>query len=91
MLFFLATSLAAYGGDDGMTLVARSRIAGIPLIKSECRFYWLCFVCLLLAYALSRSVVASRFGRVLRGTRENMVRMEAIGFHPSATNSRPTR
>ena len=25
---------------------------------------------------------ASRFGRVLRGTRENAVRMEAIGFHP---------
>ena len=30
----------------------------------------------------SRSIVASRFGRVLRGTRENAVRMEAIGFQP---------
>ena len=82
MLFFLATSLAAYGGDDGMTLSARSRLAGNPLIKSEAGFYWLCFACLLVAYALARSVVASRFGRVLRGTRENVVRMEAIGFHP---------
>jgi branched-chain amino acid transport system permease protein len=26
--------------------------------------------------------VASRFGRVLRGTRENAIRMEAIGFQP---------
>jgi branched-chain amino acid transport system permease protein len=82
MLFFLATSLAPYGGDDGMTLPERSRVAGTALLESDLAFYWASFLCLLVMYALARSIVASRFGRVLRGTRENAVRMEAIGFHP---------
>lgn len=82
MLFFLATSLAAYGGDDGMTLPERSRVAGTALVESDVAFYWASFFCLLVTYALARAVVASRFGRVLRGTRENSVRMEAIGFQP---------
>lgn len=82
MLFFLATSLAAYGGDDGMTLGSRSLVAGFPLLKSDLSFYGFTFLCLLGTYVLSRGIVASRFGRVLRGARENPVRMEAIGFHP---------
>lgn len=82
MLYFLATSLAAYGGDDGMTLASRSLVAGSDILENDFAFYWACLLCLLAAYAFSRSVVASRFGRVLRGTRENAVRMEAIGFQP---------
>jgi branched-chain amino acid transport system permease protein len=82
MLYFLATSLAAYGGDDGMTLASRSLVAGSGILKNDFTFYWVCLLCLLGTYAFSRSVVASRFGRVLRGTRENAVRMEAIGFQP---------
>ncbi|MBM6593182.1 branched-chain amino acid ABC transporter permease [Microvirga pudoricolor] len=82
MLYFLATSLASYGGDDGMTLAARSLVAGLPLLKGDFALYWVCFVCLLGTYVLARSIVASRFGRVLRGSRENATRMEAIGFHP---------
>jgi branched-chain amino acid transport system permease protein len=82
MLYFLATSLATYGGDDGMTLPARSLIAGSRLLKNDFTFYGICLLCLIGTYGLSRAVVASRFGRVLRGTRENAVRMEAIGFRP---------
>ncbi|PVE24172.1 branched-chain amino acid ABC transporter permease [Microvirga sp. KLBC 81] len=82
MLFFLATSLAAYGGDDGMTLSARSLVAGWGVLKNDVAFYWVTLLCLLGTYGLSRAVVASRFGRVLRGTRENTIRMEAIGFQP---------
>jgi branched-chain amino acid transport system permease protein len=82
MLYFLATSLAAYGGDDGMTLASRSLVAGSSILENDFTFYWVCLLCLLGAYAFSRSVVASRFGRVLRGTKENAIRMEAIGFQP---------
>ncbi|KLK89891.1 ABC transporter permease [Microvirga vignae] len=82
MLFFLATSLAAYGGDDGMTLSARSLVAGWGVLKNDIAFYWMALLCLLGTYGLSRAVVASRFGRVLRGTRENTIRMQAIGFQP---------
>jgi branched-chain amino acid transport system permease protein len=82
MLFFLATSLAAYGGDDGMTLSSRSTMATSAILENDFAFYWVCLLCLLGTYLLARSIVASRFGRVLRGTRENSVRMEAIGFQP---------
>jgi branched-chain amino acid transport system permease protein len=82
MLYFLATSLAPYGGDDGMTLASRSLIAGSDWLENDFTFYWACLLCLFGTYALSRSIVASRFGRVLLGTRENAVRMEAIGFRP---------
>jgi branched-chain amino acid transport system permease protein len=82
MLFFLATSLAAYGGDDGMTLPSRSLIAGLPLLKRDLVLYGAGFGALLIVYVLSRCIVVSRFGRVLRGARDNPIRMEAIGLHP---------
>jgi branched-chain amino acid transport system permease protein len=82
MLFFLATSLAAYGGDDGLTLASRSLVFGRKLIEGDRAFYYAVFACLLLVYLLGRAIVVSRFGRVLRGSRDNPVRMEAIGFHP---------
>jgi len=82
MLYFLATSLAPYGGDDGMTLSSRSLVAGSGILENDFAFYWVCLFCLLGAYAFSRALVASRFGRVLRGTRENTTRMEAVGFQP---------
>jgi branched-chain amino acid transport system permease protein len=82
MLFFLATSLAAYGGDDGMTLSSRSQILGHDLLRSDAALYGLSLGALLLCYLLCRRLTASRFGRVLSGTRENRTRMEAIGFQP---------
>ena len=80
MLFFLATSLAAYGGDDGMTLPSRSRIFGTDALASGRAFYYVALGCLLAAYLLCRAIVASRFGRVLRGSRQNPARIEAMGF-----------
>jgi branched-chain amino acid transport system permease protein len=80
MAFFTASSLAPYGGDDGLTIAARSTFAGVPLIKTEGAFYCVVFVCLLGSYLFCRALVASRFGRVLRGAKENPVRVSAIGF-----------
>ncbi len=80
MAFFLAVSLAAYGGDDGMTLSGRSRLFGFEWIKGDRAFYYVSLGFLVVCYALCRSLVASRFGRVIRGARENPVRMEAVGF-----------
>ena len=83
MLFFLATSLAPYGGDDGLTLPSRSLVWGNVLASGR-GLYYVAFGALLAAYLLCRAIVASRFGRVLRGSRENPVRMQAIGFNPFA-------
>jgi branched-chain amino acid transport system permease protein len=82
MLYFLGTSLAAYGGDDGLTLASRSTLLGSKILKNDVVLYYVVFGFLLGAYLLLRGIVASRFGRVLRGIRENPVRMEAIGFAP---------
>jgi branched-chain amino acid transport system permease protein len=82
MLFFLAVSLSAYGGDDGITLPGRSVLFGLPAFASDVGFYYVVLATLIGAYAVTRCIVASRFGRVLRGIRENPVRMQAIGFAP---------
>jgi branched-chain amino acid transport system permease protein len=82
MLFFLATSLAAYGGDDGLTLASRSLLFGTAVLKNDMTLYYVVFGVMAGSYALLRAVVASRFGRVLRGISENPIRMQAIGFAP---------
>jgi branched-chain amino acid transport system permease protein len=80
MVYFIATSLAPYGGDNGLTIAARNTIAGWPLLKSDPAFYYFTLVCLLATYLFCRALVVSRFGRVLRGAKENATRMAAIGF-----------
>ena len=80
MVYFIATSLALYGGDNGLTIAARNTVAGLPLLKSDRVFYYFTLACLLATYLFCRALVESRFGRVLRGARENATRMAAIGF-----------
>ncbi|MCO5079402.1 MAG: branched-chain amino acid ABC transporter permease [Chelatococcus sp.] len=82
MLFFLATSLAAYGGDDGMNLPSRSLFFGFDPLDNDRMLYYTAFATLGVVYLACRMLVASRFGRVLRGARQNPVRMQAIGFSP---------
>jgi branched-chain amino acid transport system permease protein len=82
MLFFLAVSLSAYGGDDGLTLDGRSTLFGLPLLKTSAAFYYLALGTLGAAYLLARAIVGSRFGRVLIGAAQNPTRMRAIGFEP---------
>lgn len=80
MAFFTASSLAPYGGDDGLTLPTRSTLAGFPVFAGDRSLYCVALICLTAVYLLCRAVVASRFGRVYRGARENAARMSAIGF-----------
>src|SRR5215475_5266841 len=35
MAFFTASSLAPFGGDDGLTIAARNTLAGFPLLRDE--------------------------------------------------------
>jgi len=80
MAFFTASALAPYGGDDGLTIRTRDAILGLPLLQNPRAFYYIAFACLLATYLLCRALVASRFGRVFRGARENPARMAAIGY-----------
>ena len=81
MVFFTASSLAHYGGDDGLTVRARDTIAGFALMRDPRSFYYVVFACLLVTYLLCRALIASRFGRVFCGARENPIRMASIGYN----------
>jgi branched-chain amino acid transport system permease protein len=80
MAFFTASSLAPYGGDDGLTIAARNTIAGLSLLNNERVFYYVVLGCLLACYLFCRALVVSRFGRVVRAAKENPVRIATIGF-----------
>jgi branched-chain amino acid transport system permease protein len=80
MAFFTASSLAPFGGDDGLTIAARNTVAGFALLRNERAFYYVVLFCLLGTYLFCRALVASRFGRVVRGAKENPVRVATIGF-----------
>jgi branched-chain amino acid transport system permease protein len=82
MAYFFMISLGAYGGDDGLTLRMQSQVFGQDLLGRGYALYYVIFAAMVGVYFLLRMIVGSRFGRVLRGTRENPVRMEAIGFSP---------
>lgn len=80
MAFFIASSLAPYGGDDGLTVRGRVTVFGLPVLENERVFYFLVYLCLLAAYLLCRVIVVSRFGRCFRGIRDNPTRMAALGY-----------
>ena len=82
MAYFFMVSLSAYGGDDGLTLDHRSTLFGQALLKGDLALYYLVLGFLAFALLGLSLLTASRFGRVLRGARENPVRMQAIGFSP---------
>ena len=58
----------------------RAALFGFAASRTTARFYYVVLACLLGAYLLCRALVASRFGRVFRGARENPTRMATIGF-----------
>ena len=82
MAFFIGTSLAPYGGDDGLSWPTRTLVLGTRLLKSETAFFYFILLLLAATYVLVSRLVASRFGRVLRGLTDNETRMQAIGFTP---------
>jgi branched-chain amino acid transport system permease protein len=81
MAYYTATSLTQYGGDDGLRINQRSTFLGEPIAADPLTFYYAVFATLLFFYLLTRMIVASRFGRVLRAARENAVRTETLGFN----------
>lgn len=81
MAFFIASSLAPYGGDNGLSLAARNTVAGFAVLRSDRVFYYVVLGCLCATFAMCRSLVGSRFGRVLRGARQNPARMATLGFN----------
>lgn len=82
MAYFFFVSFAAYGGDDGMSLAQRSTVFGSDLLRDSTTLFYLTLAILVGFYVVASALVGSRFGRVISGTRENALRMQAIGFRP---------
>ncbi|MEI4487633.1 branched-chain amino acid ABC transporter permease [Frigidibacter sp. MR17.14] len=82
MAYFFFVSLSSLGGDDGMALDHRSTLLGAPVMASDAGLYYTTLVVLILTFVGLWTVTRSRFGRVLVGTRESALRMQAIGFRP---------
>ncbi len=80
MVFFAAVSLKDYGGDDGLTVTARSSF-GLFDLSSNTTLYYVTLVTVLAALYLCWRTVLSPFGLVLRGTKANVRRTIALG-HP---------
>jgi branched-chain amino acid transport system permease protein len=80
MAYFTFTSLSAYGGDDGMTLWSRTTVAGQPWLKGDLKMAYAAIALLAVFLFVGQRVVASKFGRVFRGLKDNEGRLAALGY-----------
>jgi len=79
MFYYLAISMKNWGGDDGLSLAARSAFGPLDL-KHDPTFYWVALASLGLCLYLLDRITHARFGRVLQAIRENESRMEGLGY-----------
>ena len=80
MLFFTASSLSAYGGDDGLTLWSNATLLGTGLLDDPRGLFYATLALLVAALVLVDRISGARFGRVLRAAKENPTRTAALGF-----------
>ena len=79
MMYYLVVSFIAYGGDDGMSLPARSRIGFLDM-SNDTHFYYVTLLACVVVLVLIARVLNARFGHVLQAIRENEVRMQSLGY-----------
>jgi branched-chain amino acid transport system permease protein len=79
MIYYVATGLDDYGGDDGLTIYRRSQF-GLLDLSNKVVFYYLCLALLAATVFVIWRLVNSRFGLVIQGARSNDRRMQALGF-----------
>lgn len=80
MAYFVAESLAAYGGDDGMPLDRAPPLFGTRVLARPEAFHALVLLLLLLLLLAARRLGAGRFGRALRAAREMPGLAASLGF-----------
>jgi branched-chain amino acid transport system permease protein len=80
MAYYLFISLRAYGGEDGLNLVARSRLGFGLDLAGDLTFYYVVLAIVSACLYLMQRLLSARFGQVVQAIRDNETRMEAIGF-----------
>jgi branched-chain amino acid transport system permease protein len=77
MIFFFFDALPTYGGEYGLQITDMSW----PINQlNSTGFYYLVFISLVVVVFIVQRLVRSRFGMVLRGSRQNNDRLQAMGF-----------
>ncbi len=70
------------GASDGLAgIPRRAGPFGLTVLQTKNGYYYLVLACLLGCYAFCRSLVASPFGAVLRGIRENEPKTLSLGYN----------
>ena len=80
MLYYLGISINAWGADDGMRLARRSQFGPVVDLANPYIFYYVVLGLLALLLWLGHRLVHARFGMVIRASRSNERRMQAVGF-----------
>ncbi len=79
MIFYFFVGLEKYGGDDGLSLYARNKMALLDL-SDDIQFYYFCLFFLIIFVFFAYRLVQSRFGLVIRGISLNERRVRALGI-----------
>ena len=83
MLFYLATGLERYGGDDGIRMKSANTFGAIEGGNPTVFFVLVAILFIVVLYGSAR-VIHSRFGRTLRGIKDNERRMQSVGYNTYA-------
>jgi branched-chain amino acid transport system permease protein len=80
MMYYVFVSMKAYGGDDGLSLPARSTPGFGISLSNDFVWYYLVLALLMAVLYLLHRLLHARFGRVIEAIRENETRATAIGY-----------
>lgn len=83
ILFFLAVSIKAYGGDEGLVIRRPNALFGLNL-RDRATMYYVTLAITVAFFALVWRLRASTLGAVLNGVRQNERRMAALGYNTYA-------
>jgi branched-chain amino acid transport system permease protein len=81
MIFFTLSSLANYGGDDGLTLWSMATLFGSDVVQNDGGLYFVILAAMVAAWWGVHRMSQSRFGRVLRAARDNPQRAAIMGYN----------
>ena len=79
MLYYLAISWPAYGGEDGLSIYVRNDFPGLNTLD-PLQFFALAFGALCLGLLVAHRVAGSAFGLALSAARQTPHRAEAAGY-----------
>jgi branched-chain amino acid transport system permease protein len=80
MFYFVSVGVDAFGGDDGLTVHARSDFGSTLSLADRRTYYFTCLALLFASLAIFARIARSPFGLVIRGAAVNERRMKALGM-----------